>query len=308
MSFNNSIRAIGKKFPGSRYVESAFNYPIYNIYYKRKLKKINLAPENMLIIGTIARSGTHYIMLLLANYIAYKINNSKGFSPSEMNDLFPNNWHLSYVNYHNIPFGDFYSGTLNKPDQVIKNIGVDEVTRSHSIFQKIFWKDSKVLHLYRNPLDYSVSLYNYKHKKRPDRIDRKSSPHEVLQEKFENYVAMYKSYSYAAKSGKYYHLRIAYEELIRDPIFYLGSILRWLGNEPDQAGINFAVEMSSIKKTRELEDKGSVVNPTAKDLKGSFISSGQVGQWKDYFTEKEFSYWESEFKRAQIDIKSFILD
>jgi len=297
-----------KKIPMARRIESIVNTPIYLSYYLRKIKKSGLSPNDVLILGTVARSGTHYMMILLANYIAYTMNKDEGFDPMEMNRIFPNNWHLSYIDYHKLPFGKFYKGEITMPNKIIRNIGIGDLTRSHSVFQRLFWKKSKILHLYRNPLDYSVSLYNYKHKKRESNPDRKSSPHEVLLDKFDNYIEMYKSYVEAAKSGKYYVLRVAYEQLIREPDFYLKSILTWLGLEPDEKGLKFAVEMSSIKKTKESELKGAVINPTAEGLKGSFISSGQVGQWKKYFSDDELNYWRERFDEEGVPLDNFILE
>ena len=82
-----------------------------------------------------------------------------------MNQMLPNNWHLHYMSYNKLPLGPLVEKMPHSPNNLIKNINLDDITRSHSIFQEIFWQNSQILHLYRNPLDYSVSLFNYKHKK-----------------------------------------------------------------------------------------------------------------------------------------------
>ena len=306
--FNQLIRDFGKKMPFGGAVDTAFRYSTYQTHYKPLVKSNNICEEDMLVIGTIARSGTHYMMILLANYLAKLGDINSSIGPSEMNEIFPNNWHLHYMSYHKLPLGPFNLLEPKNPNANIKKIGLTEVTRSHSLFQKIYWRKSPVLHLYRNPLDYAVSLYNYKHKKRPDLPDRCASPNEVLELKFQNYVAMYKSYQSAAKDGKYTVLRISYENLITQPAFYLTAVLQWLGYEPIKEVIESTVIASSINKIKIAEQAGAKVNPDAIDLKGSFISSGQIGQWKNHFDSKLLSKWTDAFYKEGIDLNTFILE
>lgn len=300
------MRRVLSPLPFSSLVEGVFQVGVKKGFYEKRLKDLGLSSSDILIIGTIARSGTHFVMLLLANYI-YLAAKRGECSPTLMNELFPNNWHIAYLNYHNIPFGPFVSKDVVRPSEDIKLIGVKEVTRSHSVFQTRLWKESRVLHLYRNPLDYAVSLYNYKHKKRPDLPNRLSSPSEVLEQRFDNYVAMYNSYRDAAAAGSFRILRLSYEELVSAPQFYLESILRWLGVEPDLSLIEKAVQGSSIGRIVSQEKEGHKVNPTAHGLAGSFVSSGQIGQWKKHFTANELSRWEKKFHQHNIDLNEFNL-
>ena len=50
------------------------------------------------------------------------------------------------------------------------------------------------------------------------------------------------------------------------------------------------------------------MNPAAKDLKGSFISSGKIGQWKKYYNNSDYNYWEKKFSNHGIDLNAFILE
>jgi hypothetical protein len=308
MNINRLVHHAGKSIPGYPIVQGLMNKVVNHLYYQKKLSGVRLVESDMLILGTVARSGTHYMLLLLANYISHSIGDKNGYSPTEMNEIFPNNWHIAYLNYHNIPFGPYCSEPIITPDERISALGIKEVTRSHAIFQQEFWKNTKVLHLYRNPLDYSVSLFNYKHKKRPDLPNRLGSPSEVLELKFENYVSMYHSYVNATKAGKYRIFRMSYEELIMHPAFYLDAVLRWLGLEPVPHVVHQAVESSSINRTKDHEAKGAVINPTAHGLKGSFISSGLIGQWRRYYSKEDFSYWEKRFRAEGIELTSFTLE
>ena len=308
MNGNQKIRNFAKSVPGGSGLDLVARKLTYHFFYKNHLKSNSIAEEKLLILGTIARSGTHYAMLLLTNYINSLAGSDNPVGPVEMNDILPNNWHLNYMSYHKLPLGPLVQNDPKMPNELVRHLQLDEITRSHSLFQPIYWQNSQILHLYRNPLDYAVSLFNYKHKKRSDIPDRCSDPNEVLELKFENYCNMYTSYRNASKNGKYRILRISYENLIQNPAFYLNAIITWLGNEPNEHLVQRAVESSSINKVQRAEKMGGEVNPTAKGLKGSFISSGQIGQWKEFFTPEDFDRWNLRFRERGIELDGFILE
>jgi len=308
MSGNQKIRNFAKSIPGGSSFDLVARKLTYHMFYKNHLRNNLISEEKLLVLGTVARSGTHYAMLLLTNYINSLAGSDNPIGPAEMNDILPNNWHLNYMSYHKLPLGPLVQSNPKRPSELVRYLQLDEITRSHSLFQSTYWRKSQILHLYRNPLDYAVSLFNYKHKKRSDLPDRCRDPHQVLELKFDNYCDMYNSYRDAAKTGKYRILRISYENLIQNPTFYLSSIVTWLGNEPNQELVRRAVESSSINRVQRAEKMGGAVNPDAKDLKGSFISSGQIGQWKNYFTLEDFNRWNLRFRERGIELDSFILE
>lgn len=306
LDINNLIRKVAKKTPFGRSLDALVRGLARYAYYKPLLNQQGIREERMLVIGTIARSGTHYAMILLSNYFATIMGHHKPVTPAGMNEMFPNNWHINYMAYHRLPFGPYRDKAPMPPHTSLKALNLDEVTRSHSLFQKILWRHHKVLHLYRNPLDYSVSLFNYKHKKRPDLPNRCSSPNEVLELKFQNYCDMYLSYVDAAQDGSFSVLRISYENLVSNPEFWLGAIIEWLGGEINREAIATAVRNSTISNVKRAEKTGSAVNPDALGLKGSFISSGQVGQWREYFSESDFAYWKERFAQRGINLDELV--
>ncbi|MBU25793.1 MAG: hypothetical protein CMD99_07160 [Gammaproteobacteria bacterium] len=308
MNLNQSIRDVARRIPPGKSLDFLARGFSYALFYKGHLRERGIEQHKMMIIATIARSGTHYAMLLLTNYVAALASRKLPIGPSEMNIMLPNNWHLNYMSYHKLPFGPMIASPPKPPNGDIAYLRLDEITRSHSLFQKVYWRHHKVLHLYRNPLDYSVSLYNYKHKKRPDLPDRCESPEEVLELKFENYCQMYESYTRASSDGRYSVLRIAYESLIFEPHFWLRSIVEWLGCEVDGPALEEAVAASTIKNVKQAENLGGKVNPEALGLRGSFISSGQVGQWREHYTDRQFLFWKDKFLARGIDIEAMILE
>jgi len=283
---------------------------VINHPYERKLKALNTCKSRLLILGTIARSGTHFTKFLIANYLkAYISEGDVPVSPEEMNSMFPNNWHLSYLNVYQMPFGNVFPDNVEKPTPLLQHIGIDDFTRSHALYQKYYWDQSPVLHLYRNPLDYAVSMYHYMHKNRPDgRTPEVDEPYEVLDLRFENYVRMFHSYRDAARQGNRKVLRISYEDIKRYPQPCLRIILRWLGVEPREAHVELAAHNSSIGNIKKMEKKGGIINPTAALQKGEFARDGSIGQWTNYFSNDQFDKVRARFKSSGISLNEFTLE
>ncbi|MCK5706700.1 MAG: sulfotransferase domain-containing protein [Candidatus Aureabacteria bacterium] len=279
-----------------------------DILYENRLKQLNMNKKQLLILGTIARSGTHYSKFLIGNYLKLAAGNSDGsLTGEEMYSMLPNRWYKSYLNVRNMPFGSIWPDEYKKPTPHLELLGLQDIARSHEIYQTRFWDDSPVLHLYRNPLDYAVSIYYYMYKNRQGAIKVKS-PVEVLDLRFNSYVRMYMSYRMAARAGNAKLLRISYEDLKRYPETCLRIILRWLGVEPRDSLVNLAVQYSAIKNVKKLEEAGGVVNPTATSLKGKFARDGSIGQWKKYFNNTDINRFRQKFKDVGISLDEFTLE
>lgn len=277
------------------------------IFYKSYLKKNNIDESKLLILATIPRSGTHLIKFLFSNYIKLLAcnTNAEPVSPDEMNNFFPNNYQFSYFNLKARPFKSMYVNNIDKPTSYLKEIFLNDFTRSHAIFQEIYWKNSPVLHTYRNPLDYAVSMYHYMFKNRNTKSNI-SCPMDVFDKYFDYYTEMYLSYLNASKSSKYKLLRMPYEHLMRDPEVSFSIILHWLGIEPIEKYVAEACERSSIKKVVKLEAlSDSKINPNASIKKGSFVKSGNTGQWKNFFSNSDLEIIEARLNKKNISLTDF---
>ncbi len=306
MSVTTDIKKIIPKSVETK-LRYAYEFSV-DYLYEHRLKNLGVKKNKMLILGTIARSGTHYTKFLLANYLKVLSGDLSGpVTPEEMGAMFPNNWHLSYLNVREIPFGKIFPDEYKEPTNLLELIGLDDFTRSHALYQRCFWDESPVLHLYRNPLDYSVSYFHYMHKNRVNGGGVKD-PFEVLEQRFENYVAMYKSYEAAARSGKSKILRLSYEDMKCHPVPCLRIILRWLGIEPLEEHLQLAAENSEIKKIQSFEKSGEKVNPTANLSKGMFARNGGIGQWQEYFSNDQIVKARAMFKNVGISLDDFTLE
>ena len=181
------LRQILKKIPFAKKLYFLPKPFLQTNAYKSRLISLKINRNKLVILATLPRSGTHYMQRLLANALVLNANiileKEKYTSPVDIkttSQIFPNNWHASYFNYHGYPFNECRKLTFYSPHKLVKQFGYDDFTRSHSIYQKQLFKGSKIIHLRRNPLDYFVSLYFYKYKKRNRDTDIIKSPMDVF--------------------------------------------------------------------------------------------------------------------------------
>jgi hypothetical protein len=254
-------------------------------------------------------------MFLFANYLKLITGNSDGpATPEEMNTMLPNVWHKAYLGGR--PFG--HSGTrgYREPTPYLAHLGLHDITRAHYEYMPSYWGRSPILHLYRNPFDYAVSIYHYKFKHMGDFpmgeeqgvASAVAGPADALDIRFDDYVKMYLSYRSAARGLRSQLLRISYEDLRRYPEACLRMIIRWLGREPEPSQIQTAVYYSSIKTVNQLEGAGGLIHPDRIDPKIKFARDGSIGQWKEYFTNKEVTHFKKRFADVDIDLDEFTLD
>jgi len=281
----------------------SINYPRYSSYLRRR----NINESKLLVLATIPRSGTHLIKFLFSNYINLICNgvDSRAITPREMNNFFPNNYQYSYLNLKARPFGNVLVDKIKKPTKMLESIDLNDFTRSHASFQKTYWKNSPVLHTYRNPLDYSVSMFHYMFKKRNSKPDI-NSPMDVFELYKEYYIETYLSYVYASKLAKFKLLRVPYEQLMKDKVNSFAIILHWLGLEPNDYYVEEACQRSSINKVIKLEGASkNKINPDASLQKGSFINNGSVGQWREYFSDSDIASVEKSLNKRSISLEDF---
>lgn len=102
-------------------------------------------------------------------------------------------------------------------------------------------------------------------------------------------------------------LRLSYEQLMRDSRQAFVQMLEFLGVEVDEVAVSFGMAMSSRKKVKEMEkERGeAIVKAPGIKFRGSFIRSGVVGEWKDYFTDKDIGEVESQLSVHGLSLGEF---
>lgn len=165
---------------------------------------------------------------------------------------------------------------------------------------------SKNISLYRNPLDFIVSIFYYKYKNRGVNV---AHPREVLVKELKQWVYLYnQQLSLKRKYGDKV-LLLSYEELYRNPKRSFSRIIDFLQVPFDKDALEFALDASSSNSLKNEEKKeDSVVVAPKEKYSGSFVRSGKIGEWKDYFNDKDVEKIESILRKNNISLKDFIID
>ncbi len=280
--------------------------------YNYRLSKLRLKKNNIVYLGTLPRSGTHLMQILLANAIVLKLKEKRKKNETlnfpvdlkKTSKLMPNNWYTSYFNYKKFGLKSITGLNYIKTNRYFGD-KISDITRTHSFYLPEFFNGSKVIHLRRNPLDFFTSIFFYKYKKRGN--TKLSSPYEVYIEYRDYYINLINSYDEAQRKCKSNIFSTSYENLILNKGDVLHQILLFLDIDLAIDKCNQAADASSIQKVKKHENSGQKVNPTANDLKGSFINSGSIGEWQKYFNEQKFSEVKKYFKRYDLDLENFHL-
>jgi len=267
--------------------------------YSIFLKNQNIKKSKMLILGTPGRSGTHYMMFFFANYLKLLSGTSDGpVDAKTMHDMIPNSWADAYLGQRN----------FKKPTNLLNLLGLDDFAATHEKFRSPYWNKSKVLHIYRNPLDFCVSTYFFRYEYRTSQAGIVADPVEVMENHLEAYATNYLSYRKVAANGNSHLLRVSYEDLITYPAPTFRMILRWLGVEANTELVELATQYSSRDSIRKIEDRDGVIDPVIDTPDGRFIRDGSIGQWKKYFQPKDVDLARLKLARFGVNLSEFTLD
>lgn len=271
------------------FVKTAYHYLLYRLRYRRM-------ENGAIILNSIRKSGTFYFRFLLTNYLFLSCGKSTGpISYEEMQQrIFPNR--LFEVPHRVQPAG-----------HVIKSFHYEDFIYGHDYTFLKYSSASKIIHLYRNPLDTVVSRFFYTWKNRVDE-EKKSmyqSPREVLDIVLSQFISHYK-YLRDLAGARANVMRIPYEILMRSTRDVLIMVFSWLNLPIDHSLIEKAIEYSSKEEIRKQEKKrgASIVS----ELEGSFVRSGTIGEWKEYLSEEDVQYVRRRLKDENILLEEFITE
>jgi hypothetical protein len=281
---------------------------IYNSFqYSKFLLENKIDPKQILILATITKCGTHFFRFVLANYLNLLENpNARPVEPLEIDNMLPNGWHTTYLKVR--PF--------KEPSFQLKQIGLFDMPRSHMTYQSPSWKKSRVLHMYRNPLDFALFLYLFKYEYYEEIAGRYSSPAEVFIKFHRDYVDQYLSFRSIASQQSVTLLSFSWEDFIEAPQLCLSTVLRWLGFEPHLKILDKAVEFSKLNETSYIgagerwQRDGTNMNNAnlLKHFTNDCLQKGSVGQWKNYFSKSEVNEIELLLNKYSISLNDFRLE
>lgn len=276
---------------------------IKRIIYKVFLLIKGIKKNDLIILATISKTGTHYLRFIFAYYLSF--SNGEKIDRSDLSIVdkaFPNSWHVHY----------FFRKRL-VTSKYLKNLNFYDMPRSHYAYRNDFF-GSKVIHTYRNPLDYFVILWMIKYRYDPVTKDNYKHPFELIDEHIEDYCNQYLSMSNAAGKDLF---RVSFERLIRNPVPVTTQILIWLGeNKPDKKNLIRAVEEANLIPSAKIGASEKWQRNESKpcnekeynDFMLDLENNGSIGVWKKYFTNDQVRDIELKLKFYGIELKQFTLE
>jgi len=208
--------------------------------------------------------------------------------------------------YHSIDV-EIKRDNLNKYFSRINESSVisPKIIHTHTFIESEFWK--KNISIYRNPLDFIISSYFYWYINRGKKV---SHPRKKIDRFIGEFIKVYKKQLYLKDKFPNSVLMFCYEELIRNPEKIFKEVISFLNLNMDESALNFALINSSRKKIKAMEaNRGeAIVKRDGIKFSGSFIRSGKIGEWKEFFNDKDLIYIENKLKFHNINLKNFIIE
>ena len=269
-------------------------YRTYKEFFYNRLYGKN--DEGALIFISYPKSGTNYFKILFENYL--KIVYQGRTEPVKYTDV-------TLFNCRDRVLREGYKFVDKSDDPILKRIGYKNIIFGHGCAGLTFSKSKKIIFLYRNPLDIIISTYFYKWKNRPDRCHVYSHPRDIIDLVMESYIIQY---NYVKRFPAKRCVKIMYEDLYRDTANVLRGLLPWLGIKVDEDAVEKAVMFSDKKYIREVEKESGGALHTCLGYKGSFMRSGKVGQWKEYFNDDDLEYISGLLGNNGISLSEFIVE
>lgn len=263
------------------------------VLFRLQLLVAGLRRQEILILATITKTGTHYVRFLIAYYIQMlslkKLGKNFKIKHDDLivDNYFPNSWHTAYT----------FIRKRKSPTKHLKLIGLYDIPRSHMKLRKFAWKKFKVLHTYRDLKDQAVVSWNTKYKCNNKLAKEYKNIENVTKLSIKDNNSQLDSFS-DISSKNINHLRINFTEIFKSPADTLALILQWLGEEPDMEICRLAAQLA--KKTPSIiigggekwhREKNEDINY---DILNSFINenieSGAIGIGKEIDFLNEINY------------------
>ncbi|XP_029318661.1 sulfotransferase family 5A, member 1 [Cottoperca gobio] len=160
---------------------------------------------------------------------------------------------------------------------------------------------AKVIYVSRNPKDVVVSFYHFH--KMANFLPEAGSFSEFLKQFLEG-TLHYGSWfdhikGWTSQTGTMNNLLpITYEEMLLDPHGAIKRVSSYLQSPLLEDEVNNCVKHCSFSsmKSNKMANYSLVSQEIMDHSKGSFMRKGEIGDWKNMFTEEQNQYFESIFK------------
>jgi hypothetical protein len=247
-----------------------------------------------LFLHSMPKSGTNFLRLLTANYLALRFQGGTDrVTYSELSRRYP------VAREHAMLKPDGWP-SRTPPDE-IRRAGYTDFIYGHATTLVHRSPAAAIWHLYRNPLDNAVSRYFYMLRYRGD--DRELDADLAL-ELLAKYPSRFHAGMVLEGQGG---LRVSYEELWKHPAETFERALHHAKLPVDSDLIVSSVDRASIRRVREEEAKSGPIH-APEGFVGKFARSGEVGQWKEYFSQTDVARIADHLRAHGVELETFELE
>jgi len=220
-------------------------------------------------LATMPKAGTHYTHHFLVNYLRRLIG-------IEGPVLFGKNADREYPNrrYDYMRRGVAYKPTGPLPE------GIRDIVVQHA-FGLLQEFPGWIITLRRNPLDYIVSQYHYRHAGRVDEEHHVANISAVVDTYARRWTVDDRSLDKLKRTDRK-ALHLHYEDLVTDPGATFRQMLAFIGQPIDDTLVDETIEAISADKYRAAEQEmlhRTFTVPLARN--------GSIGQWKNELTRED---------------------
>lgn len=258
------------------------------------------------VLRTVQKSGTNYLRLVLSNYFW---NLDEHFAEEAFEQV-------SYQQMHNELFPNVRSKIYNGKSKLrASSAPIPAAFLDHYAdflydhgcaldFAPAALMPKKMILLYRNPLDQMVSWYFFKYKDRGEDVNH---PKALLEELSHFFVNHYTKLCGIKERMGANAIMVSYEQLTLHPTATTESIISFLGLPIIPTLIQASVVASSIKSVRQEEKSAGGAIHQSGTNRSSFIRSGKIGDWKNYFGPEEVQYVDQKLQSRGYALNRFNL-
>ncbi len=255
--------------------------------------------DDVVTVATIQKSGTHWMRFFLTNYA--RVLTDPGVDqaisyPQLLKQFYGNNrWQV---------FRE--AEPYREPTDLLAQHGISDVTMQHfrHDYDPFVFSPGKKIMLYRNPLDFVISLFHYTIKQRPQNRDKAEHPRDVIEKMLSEYGRHYLTLnSYRDDASVFVS---SYEALKADPAARFREVVTFLGLPLVDDAVDRALTLSDISTIRAMEERQG--RSMVVKLDGYFTRDGSIGQWKQFFDDADVKHAAEVLDSYGIDLDSFTVD
>lgn len=181
--------------------------------------------------------------------------------------------------------------------------------------------DVRIVYVYRNPLDQTLSYYRHcEHHKRKDLLafttaDGEFIPRVSLPQFFhlvnvEAYLKQFLTYKRMHSLFPENILMCSYEALMADPAAHFQGIIRFMrgDGQADATQVMEALRMTNPEAMKAFENQlGHALGNDQEDKGERHIRGGKVGKWREFLTDEDLQAAEARFNAFDLSLADFEL-